>query len=78
MVAPVSSLAFLVAFVAVFPLTPGSEEITSRTTFWGISTDKIFEFSEFTIIVTTRPSLKKHQTLFVIYQLQFDYSLHYS
>ena len=39
-IAPVSSVAGLVAFVAVFPLTPGSVETTSKTTLGGISTER--------------------------------------
>ena len=54
--APVSNVAGFVAFVAVFPLTPGSVETTSRITFAGISTDNGNAFSEFVITVTTSPS----------------------
>ena len=55
---PVSKTAIFVALVAVLPFTPGSEDIISKTTLWGISTDKISEFSVLIIIVTIVPSFK--------------------
>ena len=57
--APVSTVAGFVAFVAVLPLTPGSAEITSKTTLAGISTESGSPSSELIITVTKTPSFNK-------------------
>ena len=54
--APVSTVAGFVAFVAVFPLTPGSVWVISKTTLAGMSADNGIPSSEFIEIETISPS----------------------
>ena len=54
--APVSTVAGFVAFVAVFPLTPGSVCVTSKITLAGISTDNGILSSVLIKMVTISPS----------------------
>ena len=58
MEAPVSTVAGFVALVAVFPLTPGSVCVTSKTTLAGISAERGKPSSELIAIVTISPSFK--------------------
>ena len=57
--APVSTVAGLVALVAVLPLTPGSVDVTSKITLAGMSTESGISSSELMITVTSSPSFSK-------------------